>query len=104
MNTTLAPSAGGLASLLLHARASGTFDIRYCCNGLLSGALRSAAPRRAAPPRRAALRSAAQRSAFLLCRARPPSLLLFLSLAAALLRVLSRPLPPNPPPPSKPSP
>lgn len=38
MNTTLAPSSAGLLAVMLNNRLTGTFDIRCCCNGLLSGA------------------------------------------------------------------
>eukprot|EP00878_Enallax_costatus_P013725 GHUV01014354.1.p1 GENE.GHUV01014354.1~~GHUV01014354.1.p1 ORF type:complete len:255 (+),score=56.87 GHUV01014354.1:90-767(+) len=37
MNTTLAASSSGLASLLVAAKRSGTYDLRICCNGVLSG-------------------------------------------------------------------
>lgn len=37
MNTTLAASSAGLASLLLACYWTGTYDLRICCNGVLSG-------------------------------------------------------------------
>jgi Amt family ammonium transporter len=37
MNTTLGASASGLAALLLGSWLGGTYDLRLCCNGVLSG-------------------------------------------------------------------
>lgn len=37
MNTTLAASASGLVALLLGSWLGGTYDLRLCCNGVLSG-------------------------------------------------------------------
>jgi Amt family ammonium transporter len=37
MNTTLGASSAGLVSLLLGSWISGTYDLRLCCNGVLSG-------------------------------------------------------------------
>jgi len=37
MNTTLGASSSGLVSLLLGSWLSGTYDLRLCCNGVLSG-------------------------------------------------------------------
>ena len=37
MNTTLGASGAGLVSLLLGSWISGTYDLRLCCNGVLSG-------------------------------------------------------------------
>ncbi|GBF97250.1 ammonium transporter [Raphidocelis subcapitata] len=37
MNTTLAASSSGLVSLLLGSWLGGTYDLRLCCNGVLSG-------------------------------------------------------------------
>lgn len=37
MNTTLAASSSGLVALLLGSWLGGTYDLRLCCNGVLSG-------------------------------------------------------------------
>ncbi|KAI8471943.1 MAG: putative ammonium transporter [Monoraphidium minutum] len=37
MNTTLGASSAGLVSLLLGSWIGGTYDLRLCCNGVLSG-------------------------------------------------------------------
>jgi Amt family ammonium transporter len=37
MNTTLGASSAGLVALLLGSWISGTYDLRLCCNGVLSG-------------------------------------------------------------------
>jgi hypothetical protein len=37
MNTTLAASSSGLVTLLLGSWLGGTYDLRLCCNGVLSG-------------------------------------------------------------------
>eukprot|EP00775_Hariotina_reticulata_P005136 gene5136-5376_t len=37
MNTTLAASSAGLAALLISFKWLGTYDLRICCNGVLSG-------------------------------------------------------------------
>jgi hypothetical protein len=37
MNTTLGASSSGLVALLLGSWISGTYDLRLCCNGVLSG-------------------------------------------------------------------
>jgi hypothetical protein len=37
MNTTLAASSSGLMTLLLGSWLGGTYDLRLCCNGVLSG-------------------------------------------------------------------